>query len=429
MTLEANRPRARGRALIWRLAAGTGAAVAALAIPALPAAGAATAPHGGARVGPDIAAVTTPGTLRGWGFNGDGEIGNGTTNNSDVPVKVKLPSGTKVTQVRQGCSFTVALTSTGSVLTWGDNSFGQLGNGAVGGRSTVPVKVSLPSGTKVTQVRAGCLHALALTSTGRVLAWGYNFFGQLGDGLNTDSNVPVFVDMPQGVKVKAITAGQYHNLALASNGTAVFAWGRNQFGQLGNGTFTDSNTPVLVTLGGVTLTGLTATFGDSLALTTQGQVLTWGDNSFGELGDDLALAHAATPVFAQVPAGVKVVGAVGGSFHFLARTDSGDVLAWGDNTFKQLGDGSFTQRNVPTFVDLPPGATATTLGAGNRSSLALTSQGQVLAWGIGSSGELGNGTFVGSDTPVQTQIPANLVVTALGSGPGNGTGMAIVHKK
>ena len=429
MTLEANEPRRRGRALVWRLMAGTSAAVAALAIPALPAAGAATLPHGGASAGPGVAAVTSPGTLRGWGFNDDGELGNGTTNSSDVPVKVKLPSGTKVTQVRQGCSFTVALTSTGSVLTWGDNSFGQLGNGTTGGRSTVPVKVSLPGRHQGHPGPAGCLHALALTSTGRVLAWGYNFFGQLGDGLNTDSNVPVFVDMPQGIKVSAITAGQYHNLALASTGTAVFAWGRNQFGQLGNGTRTDSNTPVLVTLAGVTLTGLTATFGDSLAVTTQGQVLVWGDNGFGELGDNLALGDATTPVFAQVPAGVKVVGAVGGSFHFLARTDSGDVLAWGDNTFGQLGDGSFTQRNVPTFADLPPGATVTTLGAGNRHSLALTSQGKVLGWGQGADGELGQGSFSGSDTPVQAQIPANLVVTALGSGPGTGHSMAIVHQK
>jgi len=102
------------------------------------------------------------------------------------------------------------------------------------------------------------------------------------------------------------------------------------------------------------------------------------------------------------------------------------VLAWGDNTFGQLGDGTFTQRNVPTFADV---SGVTTLGAGNRHSLALTSQGQVLAWGQGADGELGNGTFVGSPTPVQAQIPANLVVTALGSGPGTGTSMAIVHKK
>jgi alpha-tubulin suppressor-like RCC1 family protein len=373
MTLKPSERRSRGRALIWRLAAGTSAAVAALAIPALPAARAATLPHGGAGAGPDAAAATG-GTLRGWGFNGDGEIGNGTTNSSDVPVKVKLPSG-----------------------------------------------------TKITQVRAGCDHAIALTSTGRVLAWGYNFFGQLGDGLNTDSNVPVFVDMPQGVKVKTITAGQFHNLALASNGTAVFSWGDNRDGQLGNGTQTNSNTPVLVTLGGVTLTGLTATFGDSLAVTTQGQVLTWGDNAFGELGDNLALADATTPVFAQIPPGVKVVGAVGGSFHFLARTDTGDVLAWGDNTFGQLGDGTFTQRNVPAFADVPSGVTQ--LGAGNRHSLALTSQGQVLDWGQGADGELGNGTFVGSPTPVQARIPTNLVVTGIGSGPGTGTSMAIVHKK
>ena len=113
----------------------------------------------------------------------------------------------------------------------------------------------------------------------------------------------------------------------------------------------------------------------------------------------------------------------------VALTSTGSVLTWGDDTFGQLGNGTFTQRNVPTFADLPPGATATTLGAGNRHSLALTSRGQVLGWGQGDSGELGQGSFIGSDTPVQAQIPANLVVTALGSGPGTGTSMAIVHKK
>jgi Regulator of chromosome condensation (RCC1) repeat len=121
MTLEGTQSRGRARGLTWRLAVGASAAVAALAIPALPAAGAATMPHGGASAGPDAAAANA-GTLRGWGFNGDGELGNGTTDSSDVPVKVKLPSGTKITQVRQGCDFTVALTSAGSVLTWGDNS-------------------------------------------------------------------------------------------------------------------------------------------------------------------------------------------------------------------------------------------------------------------------------------------------------------------
>ena len=113
----------------------------------------------------------------------------------------------------------------------------------------------------------------------------------------------------------------------------------------------------------------------------------------------------------------------------VALTSTGSVLTWGDDTFGQLGNGTFTQRNVPTFADLPPGASATTLGAGNRHSLALTSRGQVLGWGQGDSGELGQGSFIGSDTPVQAQIPVNLVVTALGSGPGTGTSMAIVHKK
>src|SRR5262249_15810784 len=263
-------------------------------------------------------AAAAGGMPRTLGYNADVDHVNGNTNNSYVPVKFKLPAGTKVTEVRAGCDFTIALTSTGTVLTWGDNSLGQLGDGVTGGRSLVPVHAVIPTGIKIKAVRAGCQHALALTTTGQVLAWGSNFAGQLGDGLFSDSNRPVAVAMSPGVKITQIAAGEFHSLALASTGTAVFAWGRNQSGHLADGSLDNSASPVLVLLANTIVKSLAASFGDSLAVTGTGQVLVWGDNSHGQLGDNFALARSSSPVFAALSAGVEVVGAVAGSDHFLA---------------------------------------------------------------------------------------------------------------
>lgn len=431
MTPQISQRPGRGRALIWRLVAGTGAGVAALAVPALPSAGAATMTHNTIGAGPAVPAATG-GMLRTWGFNADGELGNGKTDNSDVPVKPELPAGTKITEVRGGCDFTIALTSTGKVFTWGSNSLGQLGTGVTGGASPVPAPVAMSAGVKIKDVRAGCQHALALTTTGQVYAWGSGFTGQLGDGLLSDFNHPVLVDIPPGVKITQIAAGGFHNLALASSGTAVFAWGRNTSGQLGDPNVDKSASPLLVPLAaGTIVKGLAASDSDSLAVTSTGQALVWGDDSFGQLGDNFAHSRSATPVFASVPPGVEVVGAVAGDEHFLARTANGLVLGWGLDIEGEVGDGNFNGQGVgvPTFADLPGGVTVKALAAGVKHSYALTSQGTILAWGQGNSGELGNGMFSNSLTPVQVRLPKTLVVTAISGGPDSGVGSAIVHQR
>jgi len=145
-----------------------------------------------------------------WGWNIAGQLGNGTTNGSDLPVKVSLPGGTKVTAIAAGFAHSVALTSTGALLAWGKNYNGNLGDGSTTD-SDVPVKVSLPVGTKATAVAAGAEHNLAVTSTGAVLAWGYNADGQLGDG-----------------GTGAITAGDFPGVSGATStvpnfGTLVFS--------------------------------------------------------------------------------------------------------------------------------------------------------------------------------------------------------------
>jgi alpha-tubulin suppressor-like RCC1 family protein len=210
----------------------------------------------------------------------DTETGSGT------PVKVKLPAGTKIASVRGGCSHSVALTTKGHVWAWGLNNHGQLGDGTTNDSDT-PVRVRFAAGTKITSVRAGCDFSIAITTKGHVLAWGFNADGQLGDGSNTDTDTPVRVRLPAGTKAKSITAGDDHALAITTKGQ-LYAWGYNSDGELGNGTTSDSNKPVKVRLPAGTKVKIVSA-GDfhTLALSTTRQLYAWGYNGRGEF----ATAH------------------------------------------------------------------------------------------------------------------------------------------
>jgi alpha-tubulin suppressor-like RCC1 family protein len=357
----------------------------------------------------------SPGVAWAWGYNFDGELGNGTVGNSSTPVAVRLPSGTTVTAVAGGGLHSLALTSSGQVLAWGLNNIGQLGNGTTTNSST-PVAVSQPSGTTVTAIAGGASHSLALTSTGQVLAWGNNGSGQLGNGTTTRSSTPVVVSLPSGTTVTAIAAGAQHSLALTSTGQ-VLAWGANLSGQLGNGTIAGvSSTPVSVSLpSGTTVTAIAGGGFHSLALTSGGQVLAWGNNGSGQLGNGTT-TNSSTPVQVSLPSGTTVTAIAGGAGHSLAVTSSGQVLAWGRNFEGQLGNGTTTSSSTPVQVSLPSGTTVTAIASGDNHSLALTSTGQVLAWGDNVAGELGNGTFTRSSTPVAVSALQTAVTAIAGGG-------------
>ena len=257
-------------------------------------------------------AVTSTGAVFNCGKNDDGELGDGGTTDSDVPVKVNLPAGTKVTAVVAGAGQSLAVTSTGGVLAWGLNLYGALGNGSMGGSSDVPVNVTLPAGTKVTAVAAGALHSLAVTSTGAVLAWGFNTDGELGDGGTANSDVPVRAKLPAGTKVTAVAAGG------PLYGVGAYIAGP----------------------------------GHSLAVTSGGKVFAWGYNTDGELGDD-GTANSDVPVKVRLTADAKVTAVAAGELQSLAVTSNGAVLAWGGNNFGQLGDGNYKGSDVPVRVNLP----------------------------------------------------------------------------
>jgi alpha-tubulin suppressor-like RCC1 family protein len=424
---------AAGHRAARRLTAGGFAVLAALVIPALPGAyaAAATSPAAPGQQATDflpVAAAASGVTLRGWGRNDHGQLGDATQNQRLAPVTVKLPPGVTISSVRAGCIHTLALTSTGKMLAWGDNSFGELGDNLVVPFSTTPVTVKLPPGTKVTAIRAGCGFSLALTSTGQVLSWGINDFGQTGDGTmgSDDVNKPAPVDLPANTQVKVISAGFSHSLAVTTDGK-VLSWGENSDGELGDGTKTSSGMPAAVTLPvGTTPTGVAAGEFHSLVLTSTGQVLAWGANDNGQLGTGNTTAST-TPVSTQLPTGTKVKSLFAGCFDSLALTSAGKVLGWGLNDDGEVGDGTTVERHRPTAAKLPAGTTVTAVSSGCRHNLALTSTGKVLAWGNGERGELGVGFTTDQDRPAPVKLPANLTATAIASGPSTEASFATVH--
>jgi Regulator of chromosome condensation (RCC1) repeat len=336
-------------------------------------------------------ALTVTGSVLCWGYNGNGELGDGTTTPRPTPVAVSsLSSG--VTAIAVGGAHTCALTRAGAVLCWGINDHGELGDGSTTERLT-PVAVSgLSSG--VTAIATGDQHVCALTSAGGVLCWGANVHGALGDGTTTERLTPVAVSgLSSGVT--AIGAGGLHTCALTSAG-GVLCWGANVFGAVGDGSTTDRDAPVSVSGLSSGVTALAVGEDHTCALTSAGGALCWGDNEDGDLGDGTATDRDAPVSVSGLSSGVIALAA---GRHTCALTSAGGVLCWGNNDVGELGDGTTAHRPTPVAVSgLRSGVTAVSASA--DGTCALTSAGGVVCWGDNMFGQLGDGTTTERLTPV-----------------------------
>jgi alpha-tubulin suppressor-like RCC1 family protein len=286
---------------------------------------------------------------------------------------------------------------------WGDNQKGQLGNsgsGKTGPGVWVDTRGVL-AGKVITQVAVGAAHAVALCSDGTLAAWGYNYYGQLGDGRALDSYKPVLVNRDgvlAGKTVIKVACGEYHSLALCSDGTLA-AWGTNQSAQLGDGTTISRTLPVAVdrsgVLAGKTVVGIAAAEFHNLVLCSDGFMATWGGNTNGKLGNG-GTAASMVPV-AVVQSGVlagKTVSSIAvGSQHSLVLCSDGTLASWGANSLGQLGNSSVASSNVPVLVrtsGVLAGRTPVSISAGHVHSLALCSDGFLAGWGGNGARQLGS---------------------------------------
>lgn len=340
-------------------------------------------------------AVASSGATYCWGYDFDGELGDGTANSVKAS-RVLVTGGIAFTSVTTGYDFSCGLTGAGAAYCWGVNSNGQLGDGTVSNR-TSPVAVS--GGLTFQSISAGGIHACGLTTAGKVFCWGNNINDQVGDGTTTDRSTPT--QILSALTFKTVSAGGLHSCALATDGTA-YCWGYNANGELGDGTTTNRSTPVAVSTSLVFQSisaSKTAAFsntpGFSCALTPAGSALCWGYNGDGELGNG-STTNRTTP--GSISGGITFSGLDAGGQHACGWTSSGATYCWGLNNDGQLGDGTATSRSVPTPV--AGGLTFKLVSAGTEHTCALATDGTVNCWGDNFDGQLGDGTETNRSAPI-----------------------------
>ncbi len=334
---------------------------------------------------PASVAVGNP-LLLAWGNNANGQLGNGTTINTNLPVTV----ASNVVVGAIGADHSLFVTTDGKLWAMGWNQYGQLGN-SLASDTNKPVSVA----SNVLAVAAGFAHSLFVKTNGTLWAMGYNRYGQLGNGASNYTNpAPVSV----ASNAVAVAAGENHSLFVKTNGT-LWAMGNNQFGQLGNGTTSNTN-PVPVSVAS-NVVAVAAGQRHSLFVTRDGTLWTMGNNQFGQLGNG-------TTNDTSLPVSVasNVVAGAAGVRHSLFITADGTLWAMGYNRYGQLGNGTTNDTSLPVSV----ASNIVAIAAGTYHSLFVKNDGTIWTMGLNGSGQLGNGTTINTNLPVNV---SNLFVAAI----------------
>ena len=337
--------------------------------------------------------ITRQGALKCWGNNDWGQLGNGSTDRKYIPTLVRgLEAG--VASVATGYHHTCALTTLGGVKCFGYNAQGQVGDGTTAQRITPAPVSGLSSG--VVQVESGYLHSCALTAAGAVKCWGYNNYGQLGDGSTTNSAVPVdVVGLRSGVV--QIDLGHEYSCALLATG-AVRCWGYNGNGELGDNSAVSRYTPRNVSGLSSGVASIAAGFNHTCALLVSGAVRCWGYNGYAQIGDNTTANRYVPTAVSGLSSGVARV-EVGGH-HTCALTTAGGVKCWGRNDLGQLGDGTTTRRQIPTDVPGMASGVIELSTSNSHTTCVIVENDTLKCWGYNDWGQLGNISTVSSTTPV-----------------------------
>ena len=333
-------------------------------------------------------AIKNDGTLWAWGYNLYGQLGDGSTSNKNIPTQIGTEQDWQ--SISSGTHHTIGIKSNGTIWAWGRNNNGQLGDGTTISKYT-PIQIGNDNNWQSIATGAQC--SFAIKNNGTLWAWGANIEGQLGDGTYTNKLTPIQIGSDTNwIKV---TAGQEHTLALKNNGT-LWAWGNNYFGQIGNGTsFNHYNLPQQVN----SITNcqfINAANDQSFIIKTDGTLWAWGYNESGQLGNGTFNNSIFSPTIIGSDTNWQSVEA--STAYTIAKKTNGTIFSWGDNSFGQLGDGTTVDKLIPTQIGTLSNWQIIATGYGQ--SLSLKNDGTLSIWGWNDQGQLGDGTTVDKHSPI-----------------------------
>jgi alpha-tubulin suppressor-like RCC1 family protein len=332
-----------------------------------------------------------------WGDNQNDQLGTGNTATSYAPVPVT--GGLNLTSISVGGVWipdtSCGVTTSGAAYCWGENQFGQLGSGTKGTAGDAHAPTLVAGGLSFSQVVAGEYSSCGLTTAGAAYCWGDNTYGNLGNGSTTSSLVPVAVT--GGLVFKQIITSFGQNYCALTTAGAAHCWGWNGAGVLGNGTGTDSPAPVPVS-GGNSFTSITGGYQFACGLTATGAAYCWGKNDWGQLGATTPDVLSSTPV--AVTGGRTFTSLTAGTYHMCGIVPGGAAYCWGGTpTHHVLGNNDATPSGLPTPVLVSGGYSFSQLAAGYDFTCGLTGTSGVVCWGTNYHGDLGNGGLSDASVP------------------------------
>jgi alpha-tubulin suppressor-like RCC1 family protein len=351
------------------------------------------------------------GEIWGWGQNNKKQLGDRPEAESLVPVQLFIPPPPvtsplfDIKQISSFSNFAIAVKNDGTVWTWGNNSDGQLGDGTTVSRNKAK-QINL---TNVKEVAAGGGHALAVKNDGTLWVWGLNNYGQLGDGTLISKSVPTLITGI--VPIMTVAAGENHSVAISSFASQAYGWGLNANGQIGDNTLVNKSIPTMVIQGGMGLTGpiqIVAGKNFSAATNDNLEVWVWGANESGQIGDGTT-TQKRVPTQTIAVSGlsplIEVYQIEAGNSHIIARKGDGTLVSWGLNNYGQLGIGTKINKSRPVVI---PGLTGITeISAKNGHSIVRKSDSTAWVWGLNEFGQLGLGNSgLGTERVSPTKVTA-----------------------
>ncbi|WP_157209257.1 RCC1 domain-containing protein [Mariniflexile maritimum] len=302
------------------------------------------------------------------------------------------------TTIDAGFSHTLGISNDGHLWAWGLNSNGQLGDGTNTNKNN-PIQITTDNDWK--SISAETNHTVALKTNKTLWAWGNNVHGQIGDGTNINKNIPTQIGTDNNWEILS-TGGGDHTFAIKTDGT-LWGWGDNSYGQLGDNTNESKNTPTQI--GNSTNWDIISIGADhTVAIKTDGTLWAWGKNNFGQLGDG-TFTDKNAPV--QIGSDTNWEYISSSNNHTVAKKSNGTLWAWGLNNNGQIGDGTSTDKNTPTQIGSDNNWQSAVAGGGH--TIGIKMDGSLWAWGLNNAGQLGNGTSTnyGVPNPSPIQITAS----------------------